>query len=731
MSACFFCGSLQRDFSIKFCKDCGSSWGQDVPLDDPNQVAQYCHSLYLLFDDPKQVAQYCASLNLLFESTQDDPLKKTITELREEYKISHHVHTRLAEVLIAKLMVVDGLSNFLLEFDGNVSDAYAKEDTFLRFKFSNCSKSKLFKSAVLDWDDPETPNNMDYKARSQGPIKPGADCELTNTHVFQRFGRKQISEMYLTVENLFGQSAKFLVGAFSFTVGNPDQKVVNHITTHTQITMERGVVDNSSNEGSRKLEALRDDGLNEAPKWREMKTSIVLDPPEDLAEILSNNPIKNIPPPPVNQAQPEIPEIPKVMVEEIEVISKGRSSSKAEPQNLRDASEAVFKCFHLLNSITPFADPKVVIYSSNFALDFLDLVFSVVPDDAEDQVIGMIFENGPSVINNAQDDVINFSGNALVFSASGITAVTYLESIFEGQVHYSWAEVGTNNWTFYRRRFGENSFLISFGDGAAGQNFPGCKFDLRKYQGELSLNDIFTHAENALAKVIELAPPLPEPEVIEEEAEEEEAEEFVDDELEAEPEPESDPEPEPVIDNSALIELDSRLQRFFSLFSFALQFCKEGRPKPVFIENEISPELMDHLYEVIQESGTGLSAICLDPKNAQMSFDGKLVGWTGPATGLSPEGIFHLTKDPNSDYALDGSTCFLSWSKFFRDYKGNLFMREQGPDIWFGTQSNYMIQACYADYSAGVLQWDYFEEFIQNDLVESFQLFKEATEWEV
>ena len=26
---------------------------------------------------------------------------------------------------------------------------------------------------------------------------------------------------------------------------------------------------------------------------------------------------------------------------------------------------------------------------------------------------------------------------------------------------------------------------------------------------------------------------------------------------------------------------------------------------------------------------------------------------------------------------------------------------------------------------------DYFEEFIQNDLVESFQLFKEATEWDV
>ena len=708
MSACLFCGSSQRDFSIKFCNDCGNSWGQDFAVDDANQVAQYCDNLYQNF-----------------ESSQDDPNSSLIKKMRERFKISHHVHTQLINELIAKLKVVETLKNFRLEFDENVSDAYAGQDTFLRFRFTNLSDSDRFKSAALFWDDPEAPDHLDFRAKSQSPIKAGANCDLTSTHVFQRYGPKPINEMKLTVENIYGDSAEFLVNTFYFTVGNPDQKVVNNITTHTQITMERGVVDNSNNEAAKKSELEKSGSGIGAPKWRELKTNVVLDPPADLAEILSNNSSKNIPPPPVNQAQSEALELPEAQAEEIGVIAKGSSSNKAEPRNVRDASEAVFKCFYQLNTITPFADPKAVIHASNFSLDFLDLVFSVVPDDAEDKVLGMIFENGPSVINNAQDDVINFSGNALVFSASGITAVTCLESIFEGQVHYSWAEVGSNNWTFYRRRFGENSFLISFGDGAAGQNFPGCKFDLRKYQGDLSLNDVFTHAENALAKVIELAPPLPEPEMIEEETEEEEAEEFVDDELE--PEPES----EPVIDNSALIELDSRLQRFFSLFSFALQFCKEGQPKPVFIENEISPELMDHLYAVIQESGTGLSAICLDPKNAQMSFDGKLVGWTGPATGLSPEGIFHLTKDPNSDYALDGSTCFLSWSKFFRDYKGNLFMREQGPDIWFGTQSNYMIQACYADYSAGVLQWDYFEEFIQNDLVESFQLFKEATEWEV
>lgn len=708
MSACLFCGSSQRDFSIKFCNDCGNSWGQDVAVDDSNQVAQYCGNLYQNF-----------------ESSQDDPNSPLIKKMRERFKISHHVHTQLVNELVTKLKVVETLKNFRLEFDENVSEAYAGQDTFLRFKFTNLSESERFKSATLFWDDPEAPDHLDFRAKSQSPIKAGANCDLTSTHVFQRYGPKPINEMKLTVENIYGDSAEFLVNTFYFTVGNPDQKVVNNITTHTQITMERGVVDNSSNEASKKSEVERGAGGIGAPKWRELKTNIVLEPPKDLAEILSNHPSKNIPPPPANLVQAETPELSEGRAQETGVASKRSALNKAEPRNVREASEAVFKCFHQLNGITPFADANAVVYAANFSLDFLDLVFTAVPDDAEDEVLGMVFESGPSVVTNAQDDVINFSGNAIVFSVAGISAVTCLENLFEGQTHYSWAEIKANDWTFYRRRFGENSFLISFGDGAAGQNFPGCKFDLRKYQGDLSLNDVFTSAENSLARVIELAPTLPEPEEVQAEDEEDEIEELVEDE------PEQEPEPEPVVDNSAWIELDLRLQRFFTLFSFALQYCKEGQPKSVFTESEVGTELMDHLYEVIHESGTGLSVICLDPKNAQMSFDGKLVGWTGPATGLSPEGIFHLTKDPNGDYALDGSTCFLSWSKFFRDYKGNLFIREHGPDIWFGTQSNYMIQACYADYSSGVLQWDYFEEFIQNDLVESFQLFKEATEWDV
>ena len=507
MSTCLFCGSSQRDFSIKFCNDCGNSWGQDSALDDPNQVAQYCDNLYQNF-----------------ESSQDDSNSPLIKKMRERFKISHHVHTQLVNELIVKLKVVETLKNFRLEFDENVSDAYAGQDTFLRFKFTNLSESDRFKSAALYWDDPEAPDHLDFRAKSQNPIKPGAYCDLTSTHIFQRYGPKPINEMKLTVENIFGDSAEFLVNTFYFTVGNPDQKVVNHITSHTQITMERGVVDNSNNEATKKIEAERGAGGVVLPKWRELKTSISLEPPKDLAEILSNNLPKNIPPPPANQPMEEDPVILETSLAKSSVISTSQTSKSAEPQNVLEAAQAVFKCFHQINSITPYADSNAVVYAANFSLDFLDLVFTAVPDDAEDKVLGMVFESGPSVITNAQEDVINFSGNALVFSAAGISAVTCLESLFEGQTHYSWAEIKANDWTFYRRRFGENSFLISFGDGASGQNFPGCKFDLRKYQGDLSLNDVFTNAENALAKVIDLAPspPMPEEALVEEEELEEE-----------------------------------------------------------------------------------------------------------------------------------------------------------------------------------------------------------------
>ena len=261
MSTCAFCGSLERDFSTQnFCGVCGSKWREETRLDEPDQLAQYCVNLYEIF-----------------ESSKDDPNSDDIKKMRERYKISLPVHSHLIQELTAKLKVVEGLSEFTLEFDENINDAFAKEDTFLRFKFTNHSKSVRFKSALLKWDDPETNDDMDYEARSQSPIKATEYCELTSTHVFQRSGRKQISKMYLTVENFSGDSANFLVNTIYFSVKNLDQKVTNNISSHTQINMnEMGVLNNANNQAPHKFE-LQDD-ITPA-KWREVKTHIKLDPP--------------------------------------------------------------------------------------------------------------------------------------------------------------------------------------------------------------------------------------------------------------------------------------------------------------------------------------------------------------------------------------------------------------------------------------------------------------------
>ncbi len=56
-------------------------------------------------------------------------------------------------------------------------------------------------------------------------------------------------------------------------------------------------------------------------------------------------------------------------------------------------------------------------------------------------------------------------------------------------------------------------------------------------------------------------------------------------------------------------------------------------------------------------------------------------------------------------------------------------MREEGPELWLGTAMNHLIRGCYADYSSQVLQWDYFENYVQADLRKQLELFRESLDW--
>ena len=701
MNICLFCGDSQRDYLKPFCNECGSKWKADELVDQSDQVTRYCSTLF-------QVV----------ESTSDSGEGKQIKTMRERFKISHKTHTKLFQELIGKLKVAEELKTFEIYFNENVTDAYAGHDTFLRFKFINTSASEQFKVASLYWDDPEAPDHLDFRTKSQAPIKPKSELLLQGNHIFNRVGPKQINEMKLTVENIYGDSAEFLIDTFTFKVGNPDQKVVNNITTHTQISIEgRGVVDASGIGADKSSNQDSNLGL-EAPVWVKLNSRPIIIPPENISNYTQQ--LQNI-----NKVASSAPPVVSEEIEEATATSRpsqtihSNTNQLVNEITLREAAEKVFKYVSWFSELAPTASAYNVVGAAHFSLNFLSVIFSQIPDLEEDSILGMVFEDGETVVEDDEESIVNFVGNACVFTLSGVTIVTNENNIVTGQVHYSWGSIKSNSWGFYKRRFGDNSYIISFGDSASSQNLPGCKFDLRRYKGDLSLDELFDTADKWFLKLLDLAPEeLEEEELEEEELEEEELEE---EELEEEAEPVA-------VDNSAWVEIDSRMQRFFGLLRFAIQKCIEDQPKSIFIESDIDEALLDNLYESVFESGTGMSIVCLEPHQAELSFNGKLIGWKGPASVISTEGIFHMTSTNGKEFVLDGSNSFLSWEKFFGDYKGDLIIREAGPDLWFGTLNNILIRGGYVDYSVNVLQWDYFEEFIQNDLLNALALFREAAD---
>jgi hypothetical protein len=164
---------------------------------------------------------------------------------------------------------------------------------------------------------------------------------------------------------------------------------------------------------------------------------------------------------------------------------------------------------------------------------------------------------------------------------------------------------------------------------------------------------------------------------------------------------------------------------FFGLLSLAVQQCSEAQPKSVFVGEEISEEHIAAMHSVIGNAGVGPYAISLDSSQVELSFDGKLTGWKGLATLVSPEGLFHVARDDQGRYALEGKNSFLSWRKFFRDFNAGLQIRDDGPDLWLGTSEKVMARFVYCDYSANIAQWDYFEDFVKADLLKAYEAVKD------
>lgn len=252
MFKCIYCGFASVSGAAIFCGECGpngpaSAWSpEDVDLN--TKVSQYISLL----------SEY------YFESHSDAEIEKLSMRMRERLKISHAKHVEILSKLSEQKKAVAHLSNFRFEFNENVTDAYAGHDTFLDFRYTNLSQDDAFKLSLL-WDDPETTDRVDLRTETKSFVKPFASLTMGCSAVFDRIGIKEISDLLLTVTDQFGDTANFRVEPFRFKVGNPDARVVQHISTHNQISIEgRGVVD-ATGMGQHTEER---QSMNSLPQWK-------------------------------------------------------------------------------------------------------------------------------------------------------------------------------------------------------------------------------------------------------------------------------------------------------------------------------------------------------------------------------------------------------------------------------------------------------------------------------
>ncbi len=774
MSTCLFCGSPERKFTSKFCNDCGNGWPAHQVVDRPADVHRYVESLY-------QSVQ----------SSQIDPgTEKMIKRMRESFKISHATHERVMADLNQRLKIVEEMHKFRLEFNQNDSDAYAEQDTLLQFRLTNDPDGEQLKSVELTWDDPDSASGRAFRASSAMPVRPGSTLSLQGSHVFMRFGPKSIDRMKLRVELPWGDVGEFILEAMVFNVRNPDQKISKNITNN--ISMERGVLDNSTNLSDADGAPL---SVGRQAIWKEIALFPKVQKPDDIQDLIEPavDPTESAPPiatlsqpeaarhepappvevqpveaPPVTAQQPAAiqPEVftsatqpggtkaESAPTEAAVVPARGEGAAKSplssqDPAACDDPRECaiqVLKSLAWFAQASPISKPNTVVTSDQFDLDFLDTVYRVVPDAVEDAVLGMVFQDGDSVEFDSHHCVTHFDQAAFVVTDFGIVQVQWDE---EGdlipEMTHSWSEAAAAGWDFYARKFGDDKFVISFGDGSLSQTLPGCKFDLRRYQGEVPVTQVLSEAQAWLQRLYDLSPVYETDEDEEtedevqlntattttpveaawpfEQAEEGEAEEPLGDEDLEEEDSEDEARAQ------TLAEIGQRMQRFFGTFSFAMQRCDENQQRHIYIADQIDPALRNILHEAVFYSGSGMRVVCVEPGCALVNQTGQLAGWNGGASVLSAEGIFHMSSQGSGSFMLDGNNAFLSWSRFFDELKADLLVREEGPDLWLGTAMNHLIRGCYADYSSQVLQWDYFENYVQADLRKQLELFRESLDW--
>ena len=361
------------------------------------------------------------------------------------------------------------------------------------------------------------------------------------------------------------------------------------------------------------------------------------------------------------------------------------------------------------------------------SLDLLQVLYTCVPDPDMEHMVGLLVHDPESVFyDNKQASLIaGFSGAATVFTRWGVTRVESNGVSVESTRSDDWRHLP--HLAFTLKQFGRGSFIVSLSEGF--DALPGGLYDLRLRPVD-NVQGLCEYGNELLERIRDLDQQLY-GHLDHEGEEDDEDEDEEDDDLSASEDAQSAtddaqewPFPDPV--DPALAARWGAMKRFFSVFSFTMQRCSEKQARAIYSGDHVSEDLLMTLWGAANMSGSGMVVVCIEPSNGEFSIEGKLTGWRGNASVLSLEGVYHMARGDQGDYKLDGFNAFLSWPRLFNEINADLYIREVAADIWFGTPDKYFILGSYCEYASNVLQWDYFEEFVKQELLSSFELFKQT-----
>jgi len=403
------------------------------------------------------------------------------------------------------------------------------------------------------------------------------------------------------------------------------------------------------------------------------------------------------------------------------------SDDWVSPYETTTVPVAIYDLFHNLENMC--AQGEIHAYKTclrtYFSKNFFQQLYKLLEAEDADEILGAIFEEPDDLI--FEDNYVdNFTGRAIIFGELGISIIHSNGDTFDVEEEIMWYEFTQNDIQLFR--YGDqNNYSYSFAirDStrieATTLDFTDIDCDEKDEESHLSINEYWARCWEII-NFIRSKTTIDDSEINDTNQSEDNDDEDLAEEIEDEVEELEHRNNEQIaIQNSAV----HAGEAFFSLFSFTLQQCSESNPKRLFTKSEIMPSLLDELYTCTGQSGSGPYAISIENDQlAEFTSDGKLSSWSGCASLISVEGIFHMTRAEQRSYTLDGKNSFLSWNKFFNSFSAGLQIREDGPDLWFGNQDKILVIGLYCDYSTNIAQWEYFEDFVMNDLIISFNNFK-------